>query len=89
MCEVDAETESEVFDFEAGWLRGRILKVEDEGLIFSVQLNPPHPSCAAGVERKRKDHPEHINANDNIMKMNANEKSRSKPKLKARDTMFR
>jgi len=28
---VDARTESEGFDFEAGWLRGRILKVEDEG----------------------------------------------------------
>jgi len=38
---------------------------------------------------KGNDHPEHINANDNIMKMNTNGKSRSEPKLKARATIFR
>ena len=38
---------------------------------------------------KGKDYPKHINANDNVMKVNTNEKSRSEPKLKARATIFR
>ena len=38
---------------------------------------------------KGKDNPEHINVNGSIIKMYMNRKSRPKPKLKARDTMFR